>query len=107
MKLSMFDRVIIRTVPETTIIELAGSIGQVLGYTQPSSSGATDIIGGAPGDFAINVFFESLDSGFWFNPELIEFADHSSVTELALPEAGITWLPDAHGQWQLKEIDPP
>lgn len=104
MKLSIFDRVIIRTAPETTALELAQSIGQVYGFTQPSTSGVSDIVGGAPGDFAINIFFDSLDTGFWFNPELIEFADRSSVTELALPEAGITWLPDATGKWNSKEL---
>lgn len=100
MKLSLFDRVLVRRTGETNALQLGGAIGQVLGMTQPSASGEADIVGGAPGDLAIYLDFESPEGGLWINPDLIEFADGSPVTEFSLPQAGVSFLRDPQGHWQ-------
>ena len=50
--------------------------GQVYGETTPSVTGI-EVVGNLRDDFAINVFFESRDTSYWFAPELLEFLDHA------------------------------
>jgi hypothetical protein len=61
----------VRSAPETEELGLAGRIGFYVAETRPSSSGMR-IVGNAPDDYALAVFFEDLDDTFWFPPELLE-----------------------------------
>ena len=61
----------VRGAPETEALNLAGRIGFYTGYTRPSASGMP-VVGDAPDDYALAVYFEELAETFWFRPELLE-----------------------------------
>jgi hypothetical protein len=61
----------VRSAPETEERGLAGRIGFLVGHTRPSSSGMP-VVGAAPDDYALALFFEELEESFWFRPELLE-----------------------------------
>jgi hypothetical protein len=59
--------------------EHAGRVGQVFGWSVPSSSGVGPVIGAHVGgsakrDFAYSVFFEDSGEQLWFAPHLLESA---------------------------------
>jgi len=49
----------------------AGRTGIVVGESQPSSSGVA-VVGPAPDDFALAVWFDGGTETLWFRPELLE-----------------------------------
>lgn len=56
--------------------EYAGRIGQVLGWSKPSSSGVAPVIGGHVGgsarrDLAYSVYFDDTKEQIWFAPNLV------------------------------------
>jgi hypothetical protein len=60
--------------------EHAGRVGQVFGWSVPSSSGVGPVIGGHVGgsdrkDFAYSVFFQDTNEQLWFAPHLLERGD--------------------------------
>jgi len=57
----MLTLVRIRAIPETTALGLAGRVGEVYGWSVPSTSGVEPIIGPVPDDFVLSVFIEELD----------------------------------------------
>ena len=59
--------------------EHAGRVGQIFGWSVPSSSGVGPVIGGHVGgsekrDVAYSVFFEESRKQLWFAPHLVERA---------------------------------
>ena len=75
MPLSFGDNVRVRATPATENVGVAGRAGNIHGVTTPSVTGV-EVVGGLAGDQAFNVFFDELNKGFWFAPELLEFVDH-------------------------------
>jgi hypothetical protein len=60
--------------------EYAGRLGQVFGWSVPSSSGVGPVIGDTFGgsgreDFAYAIIFDGIDGERWFAPHLVEPAD--------------------------------
>jgi hypothetical protein len=55
----------------------AGRYGERYGWSVPSSSGVSPVIGAGVGgssqqDFAVSVYFEDTDEQVWFAPHLVE-----------------------------------
>lgn len=96
--ISFGDNVSVRSTPLTQKLGLAGLTGQVFGETTPSSTNV-EVIGEKREDYAINVFFESRDEGFWFSPELLELVDHAEGTEITLDGVSKKWTRTASGDW--------
>ena len=92
----MFDTVRIRAVPETEALGVAGLTGSVHGQTTPSDMGVS-VIGDSAEDYAINVYFDDREEGFWFAPHLVEFVDHAPGTEIGIGDR--RWVRAADGRW--------
>ena len=90
------DRVRVKRTPETVSAEVADMEGDVYGFTTPSATGVP-VIGGAPDDRAINVYFEALSSDRWFRPDLLEFLDHNAGTEMVV--GNMKAVRQADGSW--------
>ena len=82
---------------------MAGMEGQVYGETTPSVTGI-EVVGDLRDDFAINVFFESRDTSYWFAPELLEFLDHAEGLEMTV--GNVRAIRRADGSWDESEISP-
>jgi hypothetical protein len=65
--ISFGDNVRVRAAPLTQELGLAGMAGQVYGETTPSVTNV-EVIGEIQEDYAINVFFDDRNEGFWFAP---------------------------------------
>ena len=91
------DHVRIKSSPDTEAAGIAGLEGDVHGFTTPSSTGV-EVLGGAPGDYALHVYIEGYEGELWLRPELLEFLDHSAGQEMvignhkAIRQADGTWL---------------
>ncbi len=94
----MFTNVRIKATPVTSARNLAGRIGEVRGETTPSVTGI-DVIGTPAEDYAVNVFFEELDEGYWFSNDLVEFVEHSVGAIAALDGIDKQWVKNAQGGW--------
>jgi hypothetical protein len=93
---SFGDNVRMRSTPETEALGVAGRIGQVWGQTTPSVTGVA-VVGRLDSDYAINVHFEGRAEILWFTPELLEFVDHATGTEIRIGRVSFTR--DAGGNW--------
>ena len=69
--MSPASRVRVLSAPETEAVGAAGRTGIVVGESQPSSSGVA-VVGPAPDDFALAVWFDGGTETLWFRPELLE-----------------------------------
>lgn len=94
--ISFGDRVRIRSQPVTDELGLGNAVGIIHGFTTPSVTGVT-VIGHAKGDYALNVFFENRNEGFWFDPALVEFVDHAPGSEMTVGDK--KWIRSAGGDW--------
>jgi len=92
------DNVRVRETPATKAAGIAGRAGNVHGVTQPSVSGV-EILGELSGDQAIHVFFEDLKRGYWLDPGLVEFIDHSPGAAIRLQGVPKQWTRSADGEW--------
>ncbi|WP_411880902.1 hypothetical protein [Polaromonas sp. YR568] len=90
------DRVRIKRTPETVSAEVADMVGDVHGFTTPSATGVS-VIGDAPDDHAINVYFEGLSSDRWFRPDLLEFLDHNAGAEMVV--GNLKAVRQSDGSW--------
>ena len=93
---SFGDRVRIKVTAETVEAGVGGLEGDVYGFTTPSVSGVT-VVGGAPDDHALNVWFESLASALWFRPDLLEFLHHNDGSEVRI--GNVLAVRRADGSW--------
>lgn len=75
---------------------MAGSIGNVAGFTTPSLMGV-EVIGGVKDDLAFNVIFEDPHAQLWFAPELLEFVDHAPGLNIKIGQR--QWIRRADGGW--------
>jgi hypothetical protein len=90
------DRVRVKQTPETSAAEVANMEGDVHGFTTPSVTGVS-VIGGAPDDHAINVYFQALSSDRWFRPDLLEFLHHNAGTEVVV--GNVKAVRQSDGSW--------
>lgn len=96
--ISFGDNVIVRSTPLTQNLGLAGLTGQVFGETTPSSANV-EVIGENQEDYAINVFFEDINEGFWFSSGLLKLVNHGEGTEITLDSVAKKWIKTAKGDW--------
>ncbi|WP_309603114.1 hypothetical protein [Sphingomonas sp.] len=93
------DRVRIKRTDETKSLGLAEREGQVFGWTTPSVSGVS-VIGTSTDDYAVNVFFDELDKGFWFADHLVEHVDNGAGTVISLDGVDKEWVLLPNGDWE-------
>jgi len=77
------DHVRVKSSPDTEEAGVAGLEGDVYGFTTPSSTGVK-VLGGAPDDYALNVYIEGYKGELWLRPELLEFLDHNVGWEIGI-----------------------
>jgi hypothetical protein len=75
---------------------IGGQVGVVHGLTKPSLS-QVEVLGRLQSDQAVNVFFESIQKGFWVPVELVEFVEQASETVFMLKGVPTQWTQDASG----------
>jgi hypothetical protein len=97
-QLSFGDEVRVLPSGETSAQGLAGLTGQIRGYTMPSVTGV-EVIGHRDKDAAFNVYFESLERDFWFDPVLLEFVSHSPGTEIEVEGPSSRAIRNPDGAW--------
>jgi hypothetical protein len=102
--ISFGDNVRIRSSPLTQEFGLAGLVGNVHGETTPSVTGV-EVIGKVREDYAVHVFFEERDEGYWFAPELLEFVDNAPGTEIRLDGVPKKWVRSETGEWIESETE--
>jgi hypothetical protein len=97
--ISFGDNVRVRSTTLTNERGLAGLSGQVYGETTPSVTGV-EVIGEPKTDYAINVFFKSQNTSYWFASHLLEFVDHAPGTEITVKSAPTKkWVRAESGEW--------
>lgn len=95
----MFDRVMIRTAPETEAAGIAGRQGVVHGITTVSVT-AVEVIGDPIEDTAVAVSFEGGADAIWFSPNLVELVDHNPGTTLTFAGSSTALKREASGEWR-------
>lgn len=103
--ISYGDNVRILRTPETERLGLADMIGNVYGETTPSETAVT-VIGGTASDYALNVYFDTLDSSFWFVPHLLEFVNHAPGTEVYVHGSDFKSVHQRDGSWKDVPVSP-
>ena len=86
-------KVRIRTTPVTQTAGFSGKVGNLSGFTMPSST-KIEVIGEATHDIAFGVKFKDRDEAYWFPPELLEFIDRTSNLEIDIYGKRWTWRTD-------------
>jgi hypothetical protein len=94
-QIGLFDNVRIVTSSITEGAGVNGRSGQVYGVTRPSDT-HVEVIGSAPEDYAVSVYFED-GRTIWINPNLLEFVDHAPGTTIKI--GGRTRIRNADGAW--------
>jgi hypothetical protein len=96
--ISFGDNVRVKDEKLTNELGVTGLIGNVRGETTPSVTNVV-VIGELVDDFAFNVFFDELKKDYWFAPQLLEFVDHASGTEIMLKGVPKKWTRNEAGEW--------
>ena len=99
------DNVRIRRTPETERLGIADTIGNVYGETTPSEL-KVEVIGELRSDYALHVYFNSLNKSYWFAPEMLEFVDHASGTEVHVHGSPFKSVRQRDGSWKEVPIEP-
>ena len=94
--ISFGDTVRIRATGETERLGLAGQTGTVYGLTTPSVTGV-QVIGSIAKDRALVVNLEGKNDPLWFDPELVEFLNHTPGTTITI--GGRSYIRDVDGEW--------
>jgi len=93
------DNVRIRRTPETERLGIAETIGNVYGETTPSES-KVEVVGEVRSDYALNVYFDSLEKSYWFAPDMLEFVNHASGTEVHVHGSAFKSVRQRDGSWK-------
>lgn len=105
----MFDsfgnKVKIKDSPETREKGLAGKVGDVYGQTTPSMMDF-EIIGTPKDDFAVNVYFDDLQTSYWFDADLLETIDDGQGSVITLDGVDKKWIKGENGQWIEEDTTP-
>jgi hypothetical protein len=84
---------------------LAGKIGEVRGQTTPSMKDF-EIVGTPKEDFAVHVYFDDLEMGYWFDSDLLETIDDGAGTVITLDGVNKKWTKANSGEWIEKDTTP-
>lgn len=104
--ISFGDNVRILSTAETERLGIAGTIGNVYGETTPSTT-EVEVIGQLTSDYALNVYFDSLDKAYWFAPHMLEFVNHAPGTEVHVKGAAFKSVRQRDGTWKDIPLVPP
>ena len=94
--ISFGDTVRIRATDDTKRLGWAGRTGMIYGMTTPSVTGV-QVIGSTANDRALAVMFDGQKDPLWFDPDLIEFVDHTPGTTATLGSKRFTR--NSAGEW--------
>jgi hypothetical protein len=104
VEISFGDNVRILRSPETEHLGVAELIGNVYGETTPSVT-AVKVIGELKSDYALNVYFDSLDASYWFAPHMLEFVNHAPGTEIHVHGSPFKSVRQRDGSWKDIPLD--
>ncbi len=99
------DNVRILRTAETERLGIADRVGNVYGETTPSESGV-EVIGKPEADYALNVYFDTLDSSYWLAPNLLEFVSHAPGTEVHVHGSPFKSVRQPDGTWKDVPVNP-
>jgi hypothetical protein len=91
------DRVRVSRAPETEAAGIAELVGQVYGFTMPSTTGIA-ALGDQGQDVAFNVSFEGRSESVWIAPHLLALVDHAPGTTIGIGARAYVRQPD--GSWE-------
>ena len=103
--ISYGDNVRVLRTAETERLGVAELIGNVYGETNPSES-QVNVIGETTSDYALNVYFESLDKAYWLAPQLLEFVSHAPGTEVFVHGSAFKSVHQRDGTWKKVPLNP-
>ena len=103
--ISFGDNVRILRTAETERLGIAEMIGNVYDETTPSESNVR-VIGERASDYALNVYFEKLDTSYWFSPGMLEFVDHAPGTEVFVHGSSFKSVHQRDGTWKQVPLNP-
>ena len=98
-EISFGDNVRILRTSETERLGIAEMVGNVYGETTPSVT-EVEVVGNLTSDYALNVYFDSLDRSFWFAPHLLEFVNHAPGTEVHVHGSPFKSVRQRDGSWK-------
>ena len=93
------DNVRILRTAETERLGIAELIGNVYGETTPSDS-KVEVIGKLDIDYAVNVYFDTLNVSYWFAPQMLEFVGHAPGTEIHVHGSPFKSVRQPDGTWK-------
>ena len=99
------DNVRILRTAETERLGIADMIGNVYGETTPSET-KVEVIGKLETDYAVNVYFDTLDVSYWFAPQMLEFVGHAPGTEIHVHGSPFKSVHQPDGTWKNIPIGP-
>ncbi len=99
------DNVRIVRTAETERLGIAEKIGNVYGETTPSDT-KVEVIGNLTSDYALHVYFETLDVSYWFAPQMLEFVDHAPGTEIHVHGSAFKSVRQPDGTWKDVPVNP-
>ena len=99
------DNVRIRRTAETERLGIADMVGNVYGETTPSES-KVQVIGTPEVDYALNVYFDTMDSSYWLAPQLLEFVNHAPGTEVHVHGSPFKSVRQPDGTWKEIPVNP-
>lgn len=102
--ISFGDNVRIQRTAETERLGIAELIGNVYGETTPSSS-KVKVVGRLDSDYALNVYFDTLDKSYWFAPHMLEFVNHAPGTEVHVHGSAFKSVRQRDGSWKDVPLD--
>ena len=93
------DNVRILRTAETEHLGIADMVGNVYGETTPSDS-KVKVIGKLETDYAVNVYFDTLDVSYWIAPQMLEFVGHAPGTEIHVHGSPFKSVRQPDGSWK-------
>jgi hypothetical protein len=102
--ISFGDNVRILRTAETERLGIAERVGNVYGETTPSDSKVA-VIGRLDSDYALNVYFDTLDASYWFAPHMLEFVNHAPGTEVHVHGSAFKSVRQRDGTWKDVPLD--
>lgn len=105
VNISYGDNVRILRTADTERLGIAELIGNVYGETTPSETGV-EVIGKLESDYALNVYFDTLDRSFWFAPQMLEFVNHAPGTEIFVHGSPFKSVHQRDGTWKDVPVNP-
>lgn len=103
--ISYGDNVRILRTAETERLGIAGLVGNVYGETTPSESGV-EVLGRLDSDYALHVYFDTLDKSYWFAPHMLEFVNHAPGTEVHVHGSAFKSVRQRDGTWKHVPLNP-